>query len=88
MTMMASPTLTSAAATTMMKKTNNCPSVPAVDAIFPASTAAFKCIFENATSNRLTAFNINSMHIKIMIALRRVNTPTIPMQNKARDRNM
>jgi hypothetical protein len=30
--MIASPTLTSAAATTMIKNTNNCPSIPACDA--------------------------------------------------------
>jgi hypothetical protein len=41
-------------------------------------------IFENATNNKLTAFNINSMHINTMMALRRVNTPTTPMLNKVK----
>ena len=86
-TIMASPTLTSAAATTMIKKTNNCPSMP-VPTGTPPGTAAGCGIFENATSNRFTAFSISSMHIKTMIALRRVNTPTTPIQNRAMERNM
>jgi hypothetical protein len=84
-TIMASPTLTSAAATTMIKKTKICPSIPAFG--FVAASACW-CIFEKATSNRFTAFSISSMHMKIMIALRRVSTPATPIQNNATDRNM
>ena len=80
--MIASPTLTSAAATTMMKKTNICASLPAVGWL--TST----CIFENATSNKLAAFSINSIHIKMMMALRRVSTPMMPMQNNAKAKKM
>ena len=66
---MASPTATSAAATAMMKNTNTCAS-------------GSLCCAENATSKRLTAFNINSMHIKTMIALRRNKTPSTPMPKR------
>ena len=83
--MIASPTLTSAAATTMIKKTNNCPSLPAVISL---EELAKWCIFENATSNRFTAFNISSIHMNTMMALRRVSTPIMPITNKAMDRNM
>jgi hypothetical protein len=75
------PTQTSAAATTIIKNTNNCPSIPAVELEFAASAFSF-CILENATNKRLTAFNMSSIHIKIMIAFLRVNTPTTPIQNK------
>ena len=37
------------------------------------------CILENATNNKLVAFSINSMHIKMMMAFLRVNTPTTPI---------
>ncbi len=47
------------------------------------ATGLNACIFENATSNRFTAFNINSTHIKMMIAFRRINTPIMPMINNA-----
>jgi len=85
--MMANPTVTSAAATTMMKNTNICPSEPALE---PASEArpARWCIFENATSKIFTAFSINSIHMKITIAFRLVKTPAMPMQNKATERKI
>ena len=78
--MIAKPTLTSAAATTIIKKTNNCASVPAVTAALLRPSVI--CILENATSNKLTELSISSIHIKIIIALRRVKTPVTPMQNK------
>ena len=83
--MIASPTLTSAAATIMMKKTNICALV-AIEAL-KAFTPAM-CILENAISNKFTEFSISSMHIKTMIELRLVNAPIMPMQNKATDKNM
>ena len=84
-TIIANPTVTSAAATTITKKTNICASI-AADGL--KAVVAMLCIFENATNNKFTAFNINSMHMKIMIALRRVNTPIIPMLNNAIARTM
>jgi len=47
MTMMARPTVTSAAATTMMKKTKSCASVPAVVALSVAKAATW-CILEKS----------------------------------------
>ena len=32
-----------------------------------------------ATNNKFTAFNINSIHMSKIIALRRINTPTTPI---------
>jgi hypothetical protein len=85
--MIAKPTVTSAAATTMIKNTKSWASVPTVVAWF--SAYAFKwCILENATNNKFTAFSINSMHMKMMIALRLVNTPTMPMAKSATDKNI
>ena len=78
--MIANPTLTSAAATTMMKKTNICASLAKVGSAFAAGLIA--CIFEKASNKRFTALSINSTHMKIIIALRRTNTPMIPMVNK------
>jgi len=83
-TMIASPTLTSAAATTMMKNTNNCASVPAL----ADKLAVAGGIFEKATSSRFTELSISSIHIKMMMALRRVNAPVTPMQNKIADNVM
>lgn len=79
------PTVTSAAATTMMKKTNNWPSMPAVLPAGLRASALAACILENATSNRLTALSMSSMHMKMMMTLRRVNTPIMPMQNRTSD---
>src|SRR3954471_14438220 len=63
--MMARPTAASAAATVMTKKTKTCPATPYV--------------WANATKDRLTALSISSTHMKMMIALRRVSTPTTPI---------
>lgn len=82
---MANPTLTSAAATTIIKNTNNCPSLPAVEVAVPA---AKWCIFENATRSKFTEFSMSSMHMKMMMELRRVSTPMMPNINKATERNM
>ena len=79
--MIASPTLTSAAATTIIKNTKICASLTTLGLDCATTDAA--CIFENATSNKFTAFSINSIHIKMMMEFRRVSTPTIPVQNNA-----
>ncbi len=68
------PTETSAAATTMMKKTNSWASVPEAEAGF-----SWWCILENATKSKFTEFNISSTHIKITMAFRRIVTPKTPM---------
>src|SRR5208283_5938835 len=39
----------------------------------------------NATNARLAAFSISSMHMKMMMALRRTRTPTPPMANRMTD---
>lgn len=83
MTIIAKPTLTSAAATTIIKNTNNCASV-AKAGVLP--TALFMCIFEKATSSRFTELSINSMHIKIMIAFLLVRAPMMPIQKRITDR--
>ena len=67
--MMASPTATSAAATAIMKNTKTCP-------------AGSERYDENATKSRFTALSINSTDIKIIMAFRRISTPTMPMINK------
>ena len=71
---MASPTATSAAATTIIKKTNIC------------EEASFYS-FEKATISKLTALSINSIHMKMIIAFLRIRVPIIPMENKARLKN-
>ncbi len=78
---MASPTLTSAAATTMIKNTKICASLTTFGLATTAADAA--CIFENATNNKFTALSISSMHMNMMIELRRVRTPTMPVQKSA-----
>lgn len=85
-TIMANPTLTSAAATTMMKKTKICASLAYVAEAFTASLAA--CIFENATNNKFTALSMSSMHMKTMMALRLTKTPIIPMVNNVSENAM
>ena len=67
--MIASPTTTSAAATTMEKN---------------ARTWPFKllCIRENATSVRFTAFSCSSTDMKMISAFLRVRTPTLPIANR------
>lgn len=84
-TMIANPTLTSAAATIIIKKTKICALV-AIE-VAKAFGAAI-CIFEKAISKRFTEFSINSMHIKTMIEFRRVRAPMMPIQNKANDKNI
>src|SRR3954471_3986830 len=71
--MMARPTAASAAATVMTKKTKTCPATPYV--------------WANATKDRLTALSISSTHMKMMIALRRVSTPTTPIVNSTAEKN-
>src|SRR6478609_5845417 len=65
--MIASPTAASAAATVMTKNTNTCPAAP------------YTCA--KATKERFTALSMSSTHMKMMIALRRVSTPTTPIVN-------
>ena len=74
MTIIAKPTATSAAATTIIKNTN-----------IWADASTY--IFEKATNNKFTAFSISSMHMKMIMALRRIKVPMIPMQNKAMLKN-
>ncbi len=68
--MIAKPTATSAAATAIMKKTKICPD-------------GSDLYDENAANRRFTELSINSTDMKIMMALRRVNTPMIPIQKRA-----
>ena len=82
--MIANPTLTSAAATIIIKKTN----IWELIAPKAAGPPAAICILEKATNNKFTEFSISSMHIKTIIELRRVSAPTTPMQNKAIDKNI
>ncbi len=74
-TMMARPTTTSAAATTITKKA----------ATWPSSAP---CIREKATRVRLVAFSISSTHMKATMALRLIMKPTVPMVNKIAERTM
>src|SRR4051812_16410521 len=71
--MMARPTAASAAATVMTKKTNTCPATPYV--------------WAKAMKVRFTALSISSTHMKMMIALRRVSTPTTPIVNRTAEKN-
>ena len=66
----ASPMAASAAATVIMKNTKIWPFK------FPRND-------ENATNTRLTELSISSMHIKTIIALRRMRTPMTPMINRS-----
>ena len=68
----ASPTAASAAATVMTKKTMICPS--AVPSARP-----------KATNVRLTAFSMISIESRIVIRLRRTNTPAAPIANRIAD---
>ena len=83
--MIANPTLTSAAATIIIKKTKICALV-AIEAL--KAFTPVMCILENAINSKFTEFSISSMHIKTMIELRLVSAPMIPMQNKAIDKNI
>src|ERR1051325_11523325 len=71
--MIARPTAASAAATVITKKTNTCPATP------------YTCA--KATKARLTALSISSTHMKMMIALRRVSTPTTPITKRTAEKN-
>src|SRR4051812_32901086 len=70
--MMARPTAASAAATVMTKNTNTWPATPYV--------------WANATKERFTALSISSTHMKMMIAFRRVSTPTTPIANSTAEK--
>lgn len=83
--MIASPTLTSAAATIIIKKTNIWAFVATDGSRAPAPAM---CILEKATNNKFTELSISSIHIKTMIELRLVSAPTMPMQNNATDKIM
>ncbi len=67
--MIAKPTATSAAATTIMKNTSICPS-------------PFPLYAEKAAKRRFTELSISSTQPKIMIAFFLSNTPSTPKQNK------
>ena len=67
--MIARPTTTSAAATTMTKNAM----------IWPLRSPLIRA---NVTSARFAAFSISSMHMNSTIALRRTSTPAAPMVNK------
>src|SRR3954466_9664377 len=69
----ARPTAASAAATVITNTTNTWPAAPYTR--------------EKATNVRFTALSISSTHMKMMIALRRVSTPTTPIVNSAAERN-
>lgn len=84
-TIMAKPTLTSAAATIIIKNTKIWALVAMVA---PKAFGAARCIFENAISKRFTEFSINSIHIKTMIEFRLVNAPITPILNKINDKNI
>jgi len=68
--MIASPTTTSAAATTMTKNAMICPSSEPL-------------MREKVTSVRFTALSMSSTHMKTTIALRRTSTPVAPIENSA-----
>lgn len=71
----AKPTATSAAATAIIKNTKTCPLLSDKK-------------LENATNSKFTAFNINSIDIKIIMALRLKSTPKTPIVNNTVDNNM
>ncbi len=69
-TMIARPTTTSQAATTIVKKAITWPS-------------RFPLIREKVTNERFAALSISSIHIKTTIALRRTTTPTAPIVKRS-----
>lgn len=73
-TMMASPTATSAAATTIMKNTNSC-------------AFASPNILEKATSSKFTELSMSSMHMKMIMAFLRMSVPMMPIEKSNRLRN-
>ena len=68
----ARPTAASAAATVMTKNTM----------IWPSAVPSAR---PNATNVRLTAFSMISIDSRIVIRLRRRNTPAVPMVNRTAD---
>src|SRR5262249_12636257 len=68
----ASPTAASAAATVMTKNVMICPST-------------LPCARPNATNDRLTAFSMISIDRRMVIRLRRRNTPAVPIANRTAD---
>src|SRR5436190_7285600 len=68
--MMARPIATSPAATQMMK----------VAKVWPVRSGTLPSR-ENATKFRLAALSMSSIDMKMMIALRRVRTPSTPIEN-------
>lgn len=84
-TIIAKPTLTSAAATIIIKNTKICALVAIVA---PKALGAARCIFEKAINKRFTEFSINSMHINTMIELRLVSAPITPIQKRTNDKKM
>src|SRR5262245_25267673 len=73
--MMARPIATSPAATQMMKVANVC---PVRSGIFPSR--------ENATKLRLAALSMSSIDMNMMMALRRVRTPSTPIEKSTIER--
>ncbi len=68
--MIARPTAASAAATAITKKTNNCPiELPRKE--------------ENVIKVKFAEFNINSIHIKTIMAFLLINTPATPVMKSA-----
>ncbi len=78
-TKMPRPTATSAAATARMMKTAVCP-------VMPTRVPAAAHWRAYATSARFAALSMSSTERKIMIALRRVSTPTAPMAKTSAER--
>src|SRR5487761_2696820 len=71
--MIARPTPASAAAPVMTRNTNTWPPAPYTR--------------EKATNVRLTALSMSSTHMNRMMALRRVSTPTTPIENRTAEKN-
>ena len=71
--MIARPTTTSQAATTIVKKDATCPE-------------RFPCTLENVTKARFAAFNINSININTTMAFLRTTTPIAPIVNSSAER--
>jgi hypothetical protein len=72
-TIIARPTTTSQAATTIVKNAMTWP-------------CRFPVIFAKVTKARLAALSINSIHIKTTIAFLRTTTPTAPIENRIADK--
>src|SRR5215472_67978 len=80
--MIASPTAASAAATTITKNTKTWPLKGTTSAPL-GSFIGFACQYlAKATKLRLTAFNINSIDIKMVMMLRLSRKPKTPRENR------